>query len=209
MKEITSKKALAVALSKLKGFIEPKVRVEQYITDAEVAAEVLWNMRLRGDIGKVSVDLGCGTGILGIGLMLLGKVRVYMVDSDENALSIAKKNLERAQSEYKVAGEAVFLCQDVIEFNKKVDFVVENPPFGVKVRNADRDFLKKAFEVGKIVYSFHKSASKKFIDRFSSENGFEVTNIFDFDFPLKATYKFHSRRIKRIEVSCFRMEKKI
>ena len=205
--QIGSKGALAVALSRLEGFIEPKVRVEQYVTDAEVAAEVLWNMGLRGDVGKVSVDLGCGTGILGIGLMLLGKVRVLFVDSDKGALEVAKRNLKKIRSEYKVLGEAEFLLQDVKDFNENVNLVVENPPFGVKNKHADRVFLKKAFEVGNVVYSFHKSESREFISKFSSENGFKVTNIFDFEFPLKATLSYHTRKIKRIKVSCFRLEK--
>src|SRR3989344_6785060 len=105
---IGSKKALAVLLSMLEGFKGPKVSVEQYTTDAEIAAEVLWEAFMKMDIGKVSVDLGCGTGILGIGLLLMGKVRVYMVDSDEYALEVAKKNMKKVQSEYKVPGEAVF-----------------------------------------------------------------------------------------------------
>ncbi|MBI2135208.1 methyltransferase [Candidatus Woesearchaeota archaeon] len=207
MKEINSKGALAVALSKLQAFTEPKVSIEQYPTDSEIAAGVLWQAKMKGDIGKVNADLGCGTGILGIGLALLGKVRVYMVDSDEEALEITKKNMKKVQSEYKLPGELVFVRQDIKDFKEKTDFVVENPPFGVKNEHADREFLKKAFEVGRIVYSFHKSESKAFIDKFSTENGFRVTDAWDFDFPLKATYGFHTKRIKRIRVSCFRLEK--
>ena len=205
--EIGSKGALAVALSRLESFTEPKVRAEQYSTDSEIAAEVLWQLKMKGDIGKVSVDLGCGTGILGIGLVLLGKVRVYMVDSDQHALEAAKRNMQKVQSEYKVPGEAVFMHQDIRDFKEKADLVVENPPFGVKNRHADKEFLEKAFELGKVIYSFHKSESRNFIDKFSTENGFRVTDIWDFQFPLKATMHFHSRRIKRIAVSCFRLEK--
>ena len=103
--EIGSKGALAVVLSGLEGFHEPKVRAEQYTTDSEVAAQVLWNAKMIGDIGKVSVDLGCGTGILGIGLLLLGSKKVFFVDSDESALGIAKKSYEKMKSEgYLVGG---------------------------------------------------------------------------------------------------------
>lgn len=207
MKQIGSKKALAVALSKLEGFKEAKVSAEQYPTDPEIAAEILWNVQMKGELGKVSADLGCGTGILGIGLILLGKVRVYMVDSDLEALETAKRNLEKVKSEYEVHGQAVFVHQDVGDFGKKVELVVENPPFGVKKRNADRAFLMKAFEISDTIYSFHKSESKSFLGKFSTENGFRITDIWDFEFPLKATMGFHSRRIKRIGVSCFRLEK--
>ena len=64
MSEIRSKSGLAIVLSKLKTFEKPKVRVEQYSMDSEIAAEVLWNGLYRGDIQKVIVDLGCGTGML-------------------------------------------------------------------------------------------------------------------------------------------------
>ena len=203
---IGSKKALAVLLSSLEDFKEPKVRVEQYTTDSEIAAEVLWQAYIRRDIGKVSVDLGCGTGILGIGMLILGAEKVYFIDSDEKALEMAKKNLENIKSEGYTIGEAVFRCQDIRDFNEKSDLVVQNPPFGVKLRHMDKVFLDKAFEVSKVVYSFHKSESRKFLEAFSRDRGFKITNIWDFEFPLKATLSYHSRRIKRIEVSCFRIE---
>ncbi len=195
-----------MVLSRLEGFIEPKVRVEQYSTDPEIAAEVLWYAFMKGDIGKVSVDLGCGNGILGIGMLLLGAERVYFIDSDENALKIAKKNLAKMQSEGYAIGEAVFRCLDINDFDVKVDLVVMNAPFGVKVRHMDKIFLNKAFETGKKVYSFHKSNTKRFLESFSKDNNFKITDVFDFNFPLKATQSFHTRRVKRIKVSCFRME---
>jgi putative methylase len=205
---IGSKKALAVLLSSLDGFKGPKVRVEQYTTDPEIAAQVLWNAFMKGDIGKVSVDLGCGPGMLGIGLLVLGTEKVYFVDFDRKVLDIAKKNLEKVQSEGYTVGEAVFRCQEVNDFNEQVDVVVMNPPFGVKVRHTDRVFLKKAFDVAKVVYSFHKSESKNFVKAFSDDNGFKITDVLDFNFPLKATLDYHTHRIKRIKVSCFRIEKK-
>ncbi|MFH0868257.1 MAG: METTL5 family protein [Candidatus Woesearchaeota archaeon] len=205
--EIGSKKALAVVLSRLEGFIGPKVKVEQYATDAEVAAEVLWGVFMRGDIRKVSADLGCGTGILGIGLLLVGAQKVYFVDSDQGSLDIARKNKEKMESEGYKLGKAVFMCSDVNDFDVKVDLVVMNPPFGVKMRHMDRVFLNKAFDVGRIVYSFHKSESKRFVEAFSKDCGFKITDVLDFDFPLKATMGYHTKRIKRINVSCFRTEK--
>ena len=205
--KIGSKKALAVLLSRLEGFRSPEVRVEQYPTDPEIAAEVLWQAYMKGDIGKVSVDLGSGPGMLGIGLLALSAQKVYFVDFDQKVMEIAKGNMAKMKSEHNIAGEAVFLLQDVDDFKEKVDLVVMNPPFGVKVRHMDREFLKKAFEVGKVVYSFHKTESKKFLASFARDNNFKITDVFDFNFPLKATMPFHSKRIKRISVSCFRFEK--
>ena len=208
MEQIRSKSGLAIVLSRLKGFEKPKVMVEQYAMDSEIGAFVLWQAALKGDIQKVSADLGCGTGILGIGCLLLGSKMAYFVDNDENALKMAKENLRIVKSEFLIEGRASFLCKNISGFSKKVDTVVQNPPFGVKVRHADRDFLEKAMEIGKVVYSFHKSDTKRFIYKFVDEKNFKVTNVWDFKFPLKASYEFHSKRIKRIEVSCFRIEKK-
>ncbi|MDP3732958.1 MAG: METTL5 family protein, partial [Candidatus Daviesbacteria bacterium] len=205
--KIGSKKALAVLLSRLEGFNEPKVMAEQYATDSEVAAEVLWGAFMKGDIGKVSVDLGCGTGILGIGLLALGAERVYFVDSDEKVLETAKKNVSNMKSEGYIGGEAVFKLQDINDFNEKADLIVQNPPFGVKVKHMDKVFLKKAFEISRLVYSFHKSEGKGFVEAFSRDNGFKITDVFGFEFPLKATMNYHTRRIRRIGVSCFRIEK--
>lgn len=204
---IGSKGALAVVLSGLASFQEPKVKSEQYTTDSEIAAQVLWNAKLIGDIGKVSVDLGCGTGILGIGLALLGSEKVLFVDSDEKALEIAKKNIEKVKSEGYAIGETIFMCKDISDFNEKCSLAIQNPPFGTKVSHADKKFLKKAFEASDIIYSFHKSEGKKFVEKFSTENNFTVTHVWDFNFPLKATYNYHRRKIKRIDVSCFRIEK--
>ena len=52
-------------------FATPKQRLEQYPTNAALAAGVLHGARARGDVeGKFVVDLGCGTGILSVAATL-------------------------------------------------------------------------------------------------------------------------------------------
>jgi putative methylase len=210
VKKIGSKSSLAVTLSKLEGFERPNVSQEQYMTDSEVAASVLWNAFLLGDIqGKVIADLGCGTGILGIGTLLLGAKKVLFMDTDEKALERAKFNLSKLKSEdYIVEGKAEWLNRDILDIRVKADVVVQNPPFGTKVKHNDRIFLEKAMETAPIVYSLHKSESKSFMERFSGQKNAEITHIWNFRFPLKATFSFHRRQIHRIGVSCFRFEAK-
>ena len=41
------------------------------------------------------VDLGCGTGILGISTVVVGATEVYAVDCDEEAMDVARRNVER------------------------------------------------------------------------------------------------------------------
>ena len=208
MKEINSKSRLAIILSMLSGFQGPKVRQEQYITDSEIGAFVLWNAYLSGDIeGGVIADLGSGTGILGIGALLLGAKHVFFVESDKDAIETAKDNVSKVKSEGYSLGNAEFACQDIEKWEVKVDVVIQNPPFGTKVRHSDIVFLEKALKIAPIVYSFHKSETKAFLQKFSAKNKCKITNIWDFRFPLKATFAFHRRQIHRIDASCFRFEK--
>lgn len=203
-----SKSRLAIALSGLEGFYKPKVRQEQYIMDSEIGASVLWNACLLGDIeGKVIADLGCGTGMLGIGALLLGANMAVFVDSDEKALETAKNNVSKVKSEGYRLGKAEFACQDIMKLERKAEVVLENPPFGTKMIHADILFLEKALKTAPVVYSFHKSETKAFLERFSAKNNAEITHIWDFRFPLKASFAFHRRRIHRINVSCFRLER--
>ena len=201
-----TKKGLARLLSLLKGFEAPKVRAEQYITDSETAAEALWQAHMQGDIdGKTIADLGSGTGILGLGALLLGAKKVFLVEKDEAAMKACMQNFELIHGENPFRGEADFILSDIKEFSQKVDVVVENPPFGTKEKHADREFLEKAFEIAPAVYSFHKTSTEKFVNAFSDDKGFKVTHKIDFSFPLKKTQEYHKRRIHRISVSVFRI----
>src|SRR3989338_1171022 len=119
-----SKKQLEIVLSKLKPLMIPRVRLEQYPTPSDIAAEVLWTAFMNNDIkNKIIADLGCGNGILGIGALLLGAKKVYFVDVCD--LEIAKKNAYKLNLK-----NAFFIQKDVREFKQRVDCVIENPPFG-------------------------------------------------------------------------------
>jgi len=204
--KILSKSGLAIVLSTLDGFREQKVRIEQYVTDSEIAASILWDAYLRGDIeGKTIADLGSGTGILGLGALLLGAKRVYFVEIDADAMKIAEKNYNALKSEASIEGEAIFVNKDIFLFNEKTDVVVENPPFGVKKRHADRVFLEKAIEISSITYSLHKIESLGFIEAFCREKNIKFDMLASFSFPLKASLPFHIKRMHRFKVGCFRL----
>jgi putative methylase len=209
MKEIASKSDLAIFLSRLKGFKKPKADAEQYMTEPEIAAELLWVMKMRNEIdGKTIADLGSGTGILGIGALLLGARKVFLVDKDADAMEAAKQNLDYLKAEGYKLGKAVFVLGDIQMFNERADAVVENPPFGTRQEHADKAFLEKAFATADVVYSFHKTSTEKFVRAVSGDNGFDVAEKADYAFPLKRTQEHHTRRMHRIEVSLYRLEKK-
>jgi putative methylase len=199
-----SKSSLAIELSKLQVFPSPKPKLEQYPTDSEIAADVLWQAYMAGDIkGKTIADLGCGTGLLGIGTLLLGAKKVFFIDTDTAALAILGNNLKKLDIKkgFKIVNS------DIKDFKEKADTVIQNPPFGTKEKHTDRAFLEKAFTLANTIYSFHKTSTSGFVNKFAEDNNFSITNKWDFEFPLKQTLKFHKKRIQRIKVSCFVLEK--
>ncbi len=201
-----SKGHLAVILSQLREFELPKVNLEQYVIDPEIAADVLWKAYLLGDVEKKEIaDLGAGPGSFGIGALVLGCSKVFFVEKDTEAMEIAKINVSNMKSEGLIDGKrANFRLIDVREFKERVNTVFQNPPFGVKERGADRKFLEKAAEKAKVIYSLHKSETEGFVTRLMRTKGFNLTHKWAYNFALKATLKYHIRRIKRIKVSCLR-----
>lgn len=93
-------------------FATPKQRLEQYPTNAALAAGVLHGARARGDVeGKFVVDLGCGTGILSVAATLCDAAVVVGVDVDEDALTRCAENLRA----FEPALEVELVCGDVID----------------------------------------------------------------------------------------------
>ncbi len=199
------KRHLSMMLSRLKGFLNPKPELEQYRTPGDVAAELLWLADSMGDIGgKVVADLGAGTGVLSVGACLMGAEKVYAVEVDESALRIAGENARALGLKDCIE----FLLMDVSEFNEAVDTVVMNPPFGSQSPHADRPFLRKAFEKGRIVYSIHlaKPEVRRFVEGFAVDNGFGITHRFSLPFEIPAQFPFHKKSIERIFVDVYRFE---
>ena len=203
-----SKKEISILLSKLKVFDDPSMRLEQYPTDPEIAGEALWFAFMQGDIkGKVIADLGSGTGILGLGALVLGAKKAFLVDIDTKAMELAMKNKGFLEQETGKEFEAVFSAGDINVFDEKADVVIMNPPFGTKNEKADTMFLLKALGVADVVYSFHKASTKDYIDKLINENSRSITHYQEYDFPLKQSMPQHKKRIERIKVGFWRLEK--
>ncbi|MBS3174484.1 methyltransferase [Candidatus Woesearchaeota archaeon] len=186
------KKKLAIYLSKLKGFENLNIKLEQYSTEGDIAADIL--IKAQKDIvNKTIADFGCGNGIFGIGVLLLNAKKVYFIDVDEKAIEIAKENAKNFQN-------AEFFCSDINMFDEKIDTVIMNPPFGVRKRKADKEFLQKAFDLADNIYSLHKIESKSFIEKISKENNFKVECIFEYNFILKNSYEFHKKKNYNVKV---------
>jgi len=197
------KSALSILLSKLAVFSKPKAELEQYATDSENASFVLWHAYMLRDIeNKIVADLGCGTGILGLGALLLGAKKCFFVDKSIEGIEKAKQNLavlEQA-TKMKLKNKAVFIVSEIEKFDKKADTAIQNPPF-----NNDKVFLEKALESAGVVYSMHNLSTLEFLKKFLEKKG-KLTNIFKIRLELKKTMPWHKRENKRIEVACLRVE---
>jgi len=202
-----SKSRLAMGLSKLRVFPNPKIKSEQYATDSEIAATILTQAQMLGDIsGKIIADFGAGTGILGIGCLMLGAKKVYFVEQDKEAMPVLRVNVEGLHnSDFK--GSSIYFEGRVEDFEITVDTVIQNPPFGTKVRHSDRVFLERAMAVAPVIYSVHKSTTEDFIEAFSSDNGFRISHFWDYELPLRATLKHHKKRVFYTKVRVYRLTK--
>ena len=205
MKKIRKKKQLEMAIQSIPPHPNPKVELEQYSTPAIIAADLLWNAYSLGDIENSEIiDLGCGTGILSIGSLLLGAKKVTGVDIDEESLAIARLNSENLNIE--------FVCCDISDFNcfDNCDVVIQNPPFGSQKkseRGADLKFIDKAKECSpRVIYSFHMASTEKFIIDYFEKSGFVVTHIFRYKFILPKIYDFHTKESKEVDVIVIRAE---
>tara|TARA_Y100000310_G_C20621264_1_gene783413 strand:- start:17 stop:637 length:621 start_codon:yes stop_codon:yes gene_type:complete len=204
---IRSQRDLELQLSKLQSFQDPSFELEQYATPARIAAEWIWSMALKSEVaGKIILDAACGPGILGIGLLLLGAKKIYFLDKDPKIMQICIDNYNQLKKEYEI-GQAEFVIGDVSLFDQDVDLVVQNPPFGTKEKHIDKLFLEKAFSITTIVYSMHKYSTKKFVEAISQDYNFKITDLWRFEFPIKATFKFHQKPVKNVDVGLWRMEK--
>lgn len=200
------KKQLEIFLSNLKEMEDPDMFEEQYTTPGDIAAEIALFAYHRGDIeGKTVIDLGSGTGRLGIASLLLGSKKTYFVEKDKRAVEILIDNLKTLTLKTnQILGEYEITEGDALLVLLRGDTIIQNPPFGTKKRKMDTKFLKKAFEIGNVVYSLHKKGNYDFIRNFALENGFELVEMEDLNFPIKAMFEVHKKRKVIIEVELYR-----
>lgn len=96
--------------------------------------------------GKDVIDVGCGSGILGIASKICGAKSVYMCDIDPQAVEFAKRNAELN------GVDAQIECADLIAGDRTADFIIANITADILMRLA-KDIGKHLREGGKIVLS--------------------------------------------------------
>lgn len=196
------KKELEIILQKIPSFEHPKPELEQYITPAEIAADIIFTMYQFGDIeNKKVLDLGCGTGIFSVGMVLTGAEDVVGIDIDINCIDIARRYADLNNL------DITYIVQDVKEAEIKSDIVIMNPPFGAQKSNikADRKFIEKAFKLAPVIYSIHLSKTVPFIDKMVTSLKGKIDYSKDYVFPIKSIYKFHEKKVKNFDVTLLRI----
>jgi len=102
--------------------------------DTELLVETaIQRIKERGD--QTCLDLCTGSGCIGISIAKLAGIRVTCSDVSEEALSLARENMELNEVEVK------FICSDLFDqIPGKFDLIVCNPPYLTK---EDMDALQK------------------------------------------------------------------
>jgi len=207
-KKIVRKIDLEKAISEIEPHPTPKAYLEQYTIPPATAAEVLYIATYICDdiMNKTVVDLGCGTGRLSIGAALLGARETFGVDVDKVAVNVAQKNAERMN----VKQKAHWIVADIDVVRGTFDTVLQNPPFGVQRRRADRKFIKKSLELGRRIYSLHKGgkSNQEFIKRFIERHGGKIRGIFPMKMGIPRMFEFHTKRRHSVQVDLYKIEGK-
>ncbi len=189
------KARLVRELSKVEGFENPKISLEQYLTPAQMAADILHTANLNQDLEcKKVADIGTGTGIFAIGAALLG-ADVKAFDKDLDALDLAEENAENlGMTEY-----IEFVETDVSDIEEEFDTVLMNPPFSVH-SDIGIDFIRKAVEVSDAVYTVSHPGAREVIKDFVENSNHIITALEEYKVSLPPTYGFHTEEGRETEV---------
>ncbi|OGO88511.1 MAG: ribosomal protein L11 methyltransferase [Clostridiales bacterium GWF2_36_10] len=129
------------------------------------------------------LDMGCGSGILGIGSVLLGAKSVLCVDIDKNATDIAAKN---AMVNKLKDGKLSVLCGNILEDKtaydrvcvEKYDIILANIVADI-IKGMVPIFKKILNENGTLICSGIIAPKKKAVISSLTENGFFISDILE------------------------------
>ena len=225
-KRLIRKLDLERFLNQVKSHPSPNVNLEQYTLSESAAATMLYLAAYSyGDIeGKRILDLGCGTGRLALGAAFMGAKSVVGIDVDKAAIKVAFENSVVVGLQDRMD----WVAGDIDAVVGRFDAVVQNPPFGVQKRTADRRFLEKALSVADVVYSLHnhpvtdrqliaqlrssggnplKVEPSSFLNRFVEEHGGRVEAVYAVLLAIPRMFDFHTRAKHEIAIDLYVIKK--
>ena len=197
------KKELEIMLQKVPSPNRPILRLEQYMTPANISADIIFIAHQFGDIeNKTVIDLGCGTGIFSVGAYIAGAKKVTGVDIDKESIAIATSYAKKSNMDIE------FLVCDVKDIQTNCNTVVMNPPFGAQKSNekADRKFIEKGFEIAEVIYSLHLKKTIPFLEKMINSLGGYITYWKEYEFPIKWMFRFHNKEIVNYNVTLLKID---
>lgn len=203
-----TRRRLAQELAVVAGFEDPRAPLEQYHTPPDLAAHIVHDADLQGDIeDRMVIDLGCGTGMLALGAALRGPRTVVGVDIDPAPLEIARENERCVGARADIEWVRADATRAPVCLDGPVT-VVMNPPFGAQHGNehADRAFLQTAADIAEVSYSVHNAGSLEFVEAFARDRSGEVTRAFQAEIDLPLQFEFHEIDVETIEAEVYRIE---
>lgn len=212
-RRLVRKLDLEKALLKVASLPNPNVHLEQYAISPKIAAELLYLAAYTHNdiIDKMVIDLGCGAGRLAIGSALLGAKAAIGLDIDRIAIEKASLNAEKLG----VSERIQWMTADLNSVTGFFDTVLQNPPFGVQKRKADKLFLRKALAIGNRIYSLHNSSFRNrefikkiksskqqllpvspspFLEKFIQKHGGEIKGVYMLLMEIPRMFEFHRKR---------------
>jgi putative methylase len=226
-KRLVRKLDLELFLSKIEPPLSPRPSLEQYTIPVDIAATILYLAAYTYNdiVNKTVLDLGCGTGRLALGAAFLGAKHVVGIDIDKSAVKMAFENSLKANLKEKIE----WVNADIEAIHGKFDTVLQNPPFGVQKPKADRKFLQKALETGKVIYSLHKSPHKNkefikklkarkngitpitpsaFFKKFIEAHGGKIKAVYATVMTIPHTFSFHTKKKYEFIAELYVIERK-
>lgn len=206
---MSTRRSLAQRLGVVAGFDDPRADLEQYPTPPEIAAHIVHVADLQEDLAdRTVIDLGTGTGMLGIAAALRGASAVVGVELDRDPLETARENERKVGTTTDIDWVLADATRAPLAPEREETTVLMNPPFGAQDgnRGADRAFLETARAIASVSYSVHNEGSQEFIEAYTGDVGGEVTHAFEAEFELGNQFAFHEDPERSLDTEVYRIE---
>jgi predicted RNA methylase len=196
------KRELAIRLQATLPHPNPRASLEQYAIPPDLAAQILFTACYTHDDieGRRVADLGTGTGRLALGALMLGADYVVGVDIDTTSLRVAVENSQR------LGLKPDWVLGDIATLRGPFDTIIMNPPFGTRKPHADLYFVENAIDMGHVVYSIHKSSTRRFITRWLNNHRTKFQVIESAKMEIPHQFNFHRKRRQYVDVDVYRIE---